>query len=108
MDDRADDLVSSDMYKRMMAGYEEELKTKESDLRVFNTRLFETQVLEENSKSLLESFRRHIYLDKLDREAVTELIDRIVVHKPIARGDKQIRNVEIFYNFVGAINSETK
>ena len=83
------------------------LKAKESELRTLNSRLCEAQVFEEHATTLFESFKRHIYLEKLDREAVTELIDKIVVNKPITRGDKQIRNVEIFYNFVGPI-SETK
>lgn len=108
MDDRADDLVSADMYKRMMAAYDEDLKVKESELRILNSRLCEAQVFEEHTTTLLESFKRHIYLDKLDRDTVTELIDKIVVHKPIARGDKQIRHVEVFYNFVEPLNPETK
>jgi hypothetical protein len=92
------------MMKRMMAGYEEELKSKESELLILNNRFHEAQDLEEHTKILLEGFKRYIYLEKLDREAITELIDKIVVHKPISRDNKQTRHVEIYYNFVGPIN----
>ncbi|MGE5494518.1 MAG: recombinase family protein [Burkholderiales bacterium] len=104
IDDRLNGLISDDMLKRMMAGYEEELKSKESELLILNNRFHEAQDLEEHTKTLLEGFKRYIYLEKLNREAITELIDKIVVHKPISRDNRQTRHVEIYYNFVGPIN----
>ena len=47
--------------------------------------------------------RKHLHIWELDRDMVDELIDRIEVGESAVVDGKRVRDIRIFYRFVGNI-----
>ena len=47
--------------------------------------------------------RKHLHIRELDRETVDELIDRIEVGEKTVVDGKNVRDIKIYYRFVGNI-----
>lgn len=47
--------------------------------------------------------KRHINFEELTPELLHEFIDRIVVHEAEKMGPRRTQRIEIYYNFIGAV-----
>ena len=47
--------------------------------------------------------RKHLHIRELDRETVDELIDRIEVGESAVVDGKRVRDIRIFYRFIGNV-----
>ena len=54
----------------------------------------------------MNRIRKYTQLEELTAEIVNELIDKIIIHKPIGKKSKRIVNITISYNFIGEITNK--
>ena len=96
--------ISGAMFKNLMAKYEGKQNEINENMSELRAKLSIVKDDTRNIKHLIESFKKRIYIEELDRDTVCELIDCIWVYKKekVASGYKQ--RVVIQYNFVGELN----
>jgi hypothetical protein len=104
IDERFSGNVSDAMFKELMAKYESKKDELSSRLSELKAELSVVKDDTENIKHLMESFKKSIYIEELDRETVCELIDCIWVYKKEKVGTGYRQKLGICYNFVGELN----
>ncbi len=104
LDERLNGNVSDDMFKNLMVKYESNQKELSNKLSELKAELSIVKDDTENIKHLMESFRKSIYIEELDRDTVCELIDHIWVFKKVKAGKGYKQKIGICYNFIGELN----
>ncbi len=104
LDERLNGNVSDDMFKNLMAKYESNQKELSNKLSELKAELSIVKDDTENIKHLMESFKRSIYIEELDRDTICELIDCIWVFKKVKVGKGYKQKIGISYNFIGELN----
>ena len=68
--------------------------------------LSETQQQEQEAAAMQRwsaLIRKHLHIRELDRDTVDELIDRIEVGESAVVDGKRVRDIRIFYRFIGNV-----
>lgn len=98
--------ISDGRYEAMSRGYEEEQEEIRKALPQLKSRLEELERQTDSADKFINVIRKYTIIDKLDAAVLNELIDKIVVHHKEKTEDGQMfQQVEIFYRFVGRIDS---
>ena len=104
LDERLNGNVSDDMFKSLMVKYESNKKELSNKLSELKAELSIVKDDTENIKHLMESFRKSIYIEELNRDTVCELIACIWVFKKVKAGKGYKQKIGICYNFIGELN----
>lgn len=106
IDQMANGNISEAMFKKLMNQYEhkqielsEKLAEQKTELSVIKDDIG-------NIKHLIDCFKERVYIEALNRETVIELIDYIEVFKKEKVGTEYLQRVNIYFNFIGQINSD--
>lgn len=98
--------ISDGRYEAMSRGYEEEQEEIRKALPQLKSRLEELERQTDSADKFINVIRKYTIIDKLDAAVLNELIDKIVVHHKEKTEDGQVfQQVEIFYRFVGRLDS---
>ena len=73
----------------------------EQEISALNKSLIQTREANQTADEMLDKFKAYIYLEKLDRESVVALIDKIVVSKRYIKDGIKQQDIDIYYNFIG-------
>lgn len=93
------------MFENLMKKYEQERSEK-----IYASDLLEKkiQVAEKNEYDIskwVELIKKYMHIEKLNREILLQLIEKIVVSEKVNESGIEYQDVKIFYNFVGHVNS---
>jgi len=96
--------ISETMFKQFMSEYEAKQISLNQELIEFKAETSNARADTDNMKNLVQLFKDRVYIERLDRETVIDLIDHIEVFKKEKTENGFIQRVDIHFNFVGQIN----
>lgn len=98
--------IPDDRYELMTKGYEDEQAEIRKTLPNLAAKLVELKSNEDSTDKFINVIRKYTTVEKLDAALLNELIDKIVVHhKEKSEDGKTYQQIEIFYRFVGKLNT---
>lgn len=98
--------ISDVRYEAMSGGYEDEQEEIRKALPQLKSRLEELERQTDSADKFINVIRKYTIIDKLDAAILNELIDKIVVHHKEKTADGHVfQQIEIFYRFVGKLDS---
>lgn len=103
-EDSASGRLDEDNFKMLSAKYRNEQQKLSEQITTLEARLSESKADASNTEKWIDLIGRYSEINELTAPLLNELIDKILVHE--ARKDengKKIRDIEIYYRFVGKI-----
>lgn len=108
-EDNALGRVTDERYEVMSSQYESEQNEIKSELPCLRSRIDELAQQNYATDKFVNLIKKYTVIDKLDASILNELIDKIVVHhKEIAEDGRVFQQVEIYYRFIGKLDSGSK
>ena len=98
--------ISDERFVKLSQTYEEEQKQLQASISDLTEKLAKQQEDSLNISKFMTRISKYTELPKLTVEIVNELIDKIVIHKPIGTKRNRIIQIDIYYNFIGQLNNE--
>ena len=98
--------ISDERFVKLSQSYEEEQKQLQASISDLTEKLAKQQEDSLNISKFMARISKYTELPKLTVEIVNELIDKIVIQKPIGTKRNRIIQIEIYYNFIGKLNKE--
>jgi hypothetical protein len=93
------------IFKKMLFDYEKELEVHNNAMTEAKASLSSLESKEQNISALVDSLRKYVKIDSLDRATVVELIDSITVSEQYFLDGTRQQDITINYRFVGCLNS---
>ncbi len=105
-EDNALGRITDERYEAMSSQYESEQNEIKSELPCLRNRIDELAQQNYATDKFVNLIKKYTVIDKLDASILNELIDKIVVHhKEIADDGRVFQQVEIYYRFIGKLDS---
>lgn len=98
--------ISDERFVKLSQAYEEEQKQLQTSISDLTEKLTKQQEDSLNISKFMARISKYTELPKLTVEIVNELIDKIVIHRPIGTKRNRIIQIDIYYNFIGKLNKE--
>ena len=98
--------ISDERFVKLSQSYEEEQEQLQTSISDLTEKLTQQQEDSLNISKFMARISKYTELPELTVEIVNELIDKIVIHKPIGTKRNRIIQIDIYYNFIGKLNSE--
>ena len=98
--------ISDERFVKLSQSYEEEQHQLQTSISDLTERLAKQQEDKLNISKFMTRISKYTELPELTVEIVNELIDKIVIHKPIGTKRNRIIQIDIYYNFIGKLNNE--
>ena len=98
--------ISDERFMKLSQSYEEEQKQLQTSISDLTEKLTKQQEDSLNISKFMARISKYTELPELTVEIVNELIDKIVIHKPTGTKRNRIIQIDIYYNFIGKLNSE--
>ena len=104
-EDNAGGRLDDDNYEMLRAKYRTEQTQLGEQIGQYTAKLNETKDNEENVRKWIDLIGKYSKIDELTAPLLNELIDKIIVHEQRIDADgRKIRDIEIYYRFVGKID----
>lgn len=104
LEDKLAGNVSEQLFKRFVAGYENELETLRKRKLTLNSQIKKLQRKQNNAEGFVETIKNYVFLEELNNSIVRELIEAIFVSETIVTDGSKSQQVEIKYKFVGELD----
>ena len=98
--------ISDERFVKLSQAYEEEQHQLKTSISGLTEKLAKQQEDNLNISKFMARISKYTELPELTVEIVNELIDKIVIHKPIGTKRNRIIQIDIYYNFIGKLNNE--
>lgn len=96
--------ISDERFETLSKSYEQEqIKLKEL-VKSLEEQIAKNSSSQKNIDQFLTRIRKYTKIESLNVALVNELIDKIVIHKPIGSGRNRTIEIDIYYNFIGRID----
>ena len=106
-EDNANGKISDERFEKMANGYETEQEKLKLTITELSSALTEHQEQSDNGKRFLNIVKRYTQITELTTEILHEFIDKILVYAPDKSSGRRVVRVDIYYNFVGAIDTSS-
>lgn len=106
-EDNTNGKISDERFEKMANGYEAEQEQLKQVIAELSSTLNEHQAQSDNGKRFLNIVRRYTQITELTTEILHEFIDKILVYAPDKSSGRRVVRVDIYYNFVGAIDTSS-
>ena len=103
-EDNAMGKLSDERYLRMSAKYDKEQSDVEAELEHLRNEIDEAEDCDSEQKKFLSSVRKFTGMHTLTPSMLRELIKKIVVYPAEGNGENKHQRIEIYYNFIGAVD----
>ena len=98
--------ISDERFVKLSQSYEEEQHQLQASISNLTEKIANQQEDKLNISKFMTRISKYTELPELTVEIVNELIDKIVIHKPIGTKRNRIIQIDIYYNFIGKLNNE--
>ena len=96
--------ISDERFETLSKSYEQEqIKLKEL-VKSLEEQIAKNSSSQKNIDQFLTRIRKYTKIESLNVALVNELIDKIVINKPIGSGRNRTIEIDIYYNFIGRID----
>ena len=106
-EDNANGKISDERFEKMANGYETGQEKLKLTITELSSALTEHQEQSDNGKRFLNIVKRYTQITELTTEILHEFIDKILVYAPDKSSGRRVVRVDIYYNFVGAIDTSS-
>lgn len=106
-EDNANGKISDERFEKMADNYEAEQEKLKLAISELSSTLNEQQKQSDNGKRFLNIVKRYTQITELTTEILHEFIDKILVYAPDKSSGRRVVRVDIYYNFVGAIDTSS-
>lgn len=101
--------IPESRYEAMSAQYESEQREIKESLPDLRRRIEQLKAESDATDKFVNLIKKYTVIDRLDAAILNELIDKIVVHhKEVAEDGRVFQQVEIYYRFIGTLDSGSK
>jgi len=105
--DRATGDISVDMFKRLVAKYEQERVDRLQSVETLTKRIQSIKQNSDNAETWVKLIKQYTQLETPDTDTIMRLIDRIVIGESQLIGKVRVRDINIVYNYVGDVDKLT-
>ena len=102
-EDKVKGAIPEDVCARLISQYEAERREKSEQAQVLTEQIDGFQAEQGNIQLWLEAIRQYGNIEKLDRNILLKLIDKIEIGEREIIGNQKQREIRIHYKFVGYI-----
>lgn len=102
-EDKVNGIIPGEICAKLLRGYQEEQAEKTAQMQELEERLAEIQAVERSVQEWAALIRQYRDIDTLDRETLLALIDKIEVCETENVGGRKVREIRIYYRYVGFI-----
>ena len=95
--------IADDRFKKLCDSYEAEQAELKEKVQTATETLRVKMKSAHNIEKFMTTIRKYTQLENLTSKIVNELIDKIIIHQPIGRGNNRQIKLEIHYRFIGDI-----
>lgn len=106
-EDNANGKISDERFEKMADNYEAEQEKLKLAISKLSSELTVRQEQSDNGKRFLNIVKRYTQITELTTEILHEFIDKILVYAPDKSSGRRVVRVDIYYNFVGAIDTSS-
>ena len=100
-EDRVNQIVPEDFFRRQHEKYEQERTERLQTIETLQKRLSEIKLKTDNTETWVRLIRRYTELETLNSEILLLLVDKIIVGETEIVDGKRVCDVRISYNYVG-------
>ena len=101
--------IPESRYEAMSAQYESEQREIKEALPDLRQRIEQLKAESDATDKFVNLIKKYTVIDQLDAAILNELIDKIVVHhKEVAEDGRVFQQVEIYYRFIGKLESNAE
>ena len=101
--------IPESRYEAMSAQYESEQREIRETLPDLRQRIEQLKAESDATDKFVNLIKKYTVIDQLDAAILNELIDKIVVHhKEVAEDGRVFQQVEIYYRFIGKLESNAE
>ena len=97
--------LSDERFMKMSQTYETEQVTLGESIKALKTELSKKDQQANDITRFMHRIRKYTQIEELTVEIVNELIDKIIIHKPVGKTRGRIMNITIQYNFIGELTN---
>ena len=94
-------LLPERQYKSLMKKYDDEQKEVEQKIEELSSQAEEQKVPSIKAERFVELIKKYKNPTEITREMARELIDKIVVYKPVGKKPNRTQQIDIYFNFIG-------
>ena len=102
-EDKVDGSIPAELCAELLRGYQKERAENSTRLQEIEKQQAEMQTAENEVQEWISLIRRYRDIDTLDRETLLKLIDRIEIGEAHTEDGNKVRDIKIYYKFVGYI-----
>ena len=102
-EDKVDGSIPAELCAELLRGYQKERAENSTRLQEIEKQQAEMQTAENEVQEWRSLIRRYRDIDTLDRETLLKLIDRIEIGEAHTEDGNKVRDIKIYYKFVGYI-----
>ena len=102
-EDKVDGSIPAELCAELLRGYQKERAENSTRLQEIEKQQAEMQTAENEVQEWISLSRRYRDIDTLDRETLLKLIDRIEIGEAHTEDGNKVRDIKIYYKFVGYI-----
>ena len=102
-EDKVDGSIPAELCAELLRGYQKERAENSTRLQEIEKQQAEMQTAENEVQEWISLIRRYRDIDTLDRETLLKLIDRIEIGEAHTEDGDKVRDIKIYYKFVGYI-----
>ena len=106
-EDKISGAITQERFARMSKAYEQEQQTLTERVSKLRAEISAAKKETDNAAKFMRMVKRYTEIEKLTPEIVREFIEKVIVHQAENIDGIRRQKVEIIYNCVGAIPSET-
>lgn|SRR5574344_2155784 len=103
-----EEMVLGDIPRQMVLEMMEKYKTEQNEKSILAVQLTEqlthSQEVDKDIREWVSLIRKYISVDKLDRELLIKLVDKIIVGQKTTINGEERQEITIVYNFVGQLD----
>jgi hypothetical protein len=99
--------LSNERFAKMSTKYEDEQQTLNAEIARLEADLSLEEAQAGNIDRFLLAVRRYTDIQELTPAIIHELIDKIIIYEPENKRKNRVQRIEIIYNGIGAIDTES-
>lgn len=101
-EDRLSNILPEGVFKRQIEKFDKEREKIDTTIKTLNHKIDTQKPIEENTLKFTEQIEKYIDIQKWNKEALLNLVEKIEVSEIINENKKEIE-MDIYYKFIGSI-----
>ena len=107
-EDKVAGQITAEMFTKLSAKYIAEQKEQSSVLQQTRKELSDLEAKKTDVGKIVAMVKKYSHITELSPQILNELVDKVVVHQAEKVDGKRLQDIEVYFNGVGQISSDTQ